>query len=140
MTRIQFYPDETLEARLISEAELNGVSISQLVTDVLNEYYNLNKSGQKTVTQLTKDVLKEVAEYTENQPKGSKFDLLAASPLYQNIPVTYSGKPSAVRASIGRSFAASIGKGDFVNVRKAVGKNGKQELSVNNALIYEIVS
>lgn len=139
MTRIQFYPDETLEARLISEAELNGVSISQLVIDVLNEYYNLNKSGQKTVTQLTKEILEEVALYTKDKPSGSKFDLLTASTLYRDIPVTYSGKPSTVRASIGRSFAASIGKGRFVNVKKAVGWNGRQELSVNNALVYEII-
>lgn len=46
-------------------------------------------------------------------------------------------KPSTIRASIGRSFSSKIGTTPFQNVKKCLDK-GKQVLSRNNALVYEI--
>lgn len=135
MERVQFYPDAELAKALKSDAENNGVSVSRFVTDLLEEYYGISKKPGVSITQLTARVLEEVRNYI-NANNGAKFDLFTASPTYRGIKMTNGKKPSAVRASIGKSFAAKIGVPPFENVRKCV-ENGKQRLSVNNALVYE---
>ena len=135
MQRIQFYPSTTLASILGTEAKKNGVSISTFVTDLLNEYYGLTMKNTPTITQLTATVLSEVEEYLKTNGR-SPFDLNSASQTYRDIDMTCGKKPSTVRASIGRSFASKIGKAPFANVRKYV-VNEEQQLSVNNALLYE---
>ena len=137
MRRIQFYPNNNLASILISEAKKRNVSVSQFITDLLEEYYGISTKTNLSVTQLTVKVIDEVAEYVRNSPPSTTFDLNKASATYRNISMTSGKKPETVRASIGRSFVSKIGKGDFINVRKYI-VNGKQVLSSNNALMYEI--
>lgn len=134
MNRIQFFPSNTLAKKLNAEANVNGVSVSQLVTDILENYYSINSNA--SITQLTVEVLNEVENYLMTITKNTPFDLNTASNTYKNINMTCGKKPSAVRASIGRSFASKIGNAQFSNVRKCM-VNGKQKLSANNALMYE---
>lgn len=138
MNRIQFYPSSKLAAILSSEASNSGVSVSQYVTDLLETFYGLTRKNSPSITVLTAKVMAEVAEYVRKSATSTTFDLLSASPTYRNIPMVNGKKPQATRASIGRSFASKLGSGDFVNVHKYI-VNGKQVLSVNNALMYEIV-
>lgn len=138
MQRIQFYPSNSLASILNAEATKSGVSVSQFVTDLLEEYYGVSTKSNPSITQLTTKVIDEVAEYVRNSPKSTTFDLNTASATYRDIPMTAGKKPKTIRASIGRSFATKLGKGDFVNVQKYI-VNDKQVLSVNNALMYEIV-
>lgn len=138
MNRVQFYPSKTLLHVLNSEATSKGVSVSQLVNDLLEEYYGISSKTNLSITQLTVIVLKEVEDYVRTQAKANTtFDLNIASATYRTISMTCGKTPSTVRASIGRSFAAKIGKAPFQNVRKYI-VNGKQQLSTNNALVYEI--
>ena len=134
MNRVQFFPSEELMNRLTDEAEKKGVTVSQLVGDILERHFELAKPG-RSITELTVDVLKEVEEYIQKDDV-NRFDLLAASETYRNIEMFSGGRPSTVRASIGRSFAGRIGTGPFKNIRKCI-VNGKQKLSANNALVYE---
>lgn len=136
MQRIQFYPSATLADILDAEAKKNGVSISTFITDLLNDYYGLTKKNTPNITHLSAIVLREVEDYLKKANSRIEFDLLSASPTYRNIDMTCGKKPSAVRASIGRSFASKIGRAPFANVRK-YRVNGVQQLSVNNALLYE---
>lgn len=136
MQRVQFYPSEELAQILETEAKKNGVSVSLFVTDLLTDYYGLSQKSTPTITQLTSTVLKEVEEYIKKSKGVIEFDLNIASDTYRNIDMTCGKKPSTVRASIGRSFTSKIGKAPFANVRKCI-VNGKQKLSVNNALMYE---
>lgn len=136
MQRVQFYPSEALAKILEAEAKKSGVSVSLFVTDLLNDYYGLTQKTGPTITQLTSTVLKEVEDYIKSTNGTIEFDLNLASATYRNIEMTSGKKPSTVRASIGRSFKSKIGKDPFVNVRKCI-VNGKQKLSVNNALMYE---
>jgi len=53
---------------------------------------------------LTATVLKEVEEYLKDKDVNGPFDLNSASKTYKNIDMVCGKKPSAVRASIGRSF------------------------------------
>ena len=137
MYRIQFYPNKALADILASEATTKGVSVSQLLNDLLEEFYGISSKTNISITQLTVIVLKEVEEYVRMQAKGSTFDLNTASTTYRTISMTCGKAPSTVRAIIGRSFAAKIGKAPFQNVHKYI-VNGKQHLSTNNALVYEI--
>lgn len=136
MQRVQFYPSEELAKVLETEARKNGVSVSLFVTDLLTDYYGLSQKTIPTITQLTSTVLKEIEEYINNSNGVIEFDLNKASVTYRSIDMTCGKKPSTVRASIGRSFMSKIGKAPFANVRKCI-VNGKQKLSVNNALMYE---
>lgn len=136
MYRVQFYPNKALADILTSEATSKGVSISQLVNDLLEDYYGISSKTNISITQLTVIVLTEVEEYLK-YAKANTFDLNTASATYRTIDMTCGKTPSTVRASIGRSFAAKIGKAPFQNVRKYI-VNGKQQLSINNALVYEI--
>lgn len=137
MQRIQFYPSEELADILNAEAQSKGVSVSTYVTDLLEEYYGMKKNSV-SITQLTATVLKEVENYIATLPKNVPFDLKTASKTYNEIKMTCGKKPQTVRASIGRSFGAKLGKAPFTNVRKYQDKNGKYILSVNNALMYEL--
>lgn len=136
MKRVQFYPSETLANILSNESTSKGVSVSQLVVDLLEEHYGLSNNKVLSITQVTTIVLKEVEEYVEKADGIIEFDLNTASETYRNIDMTCGKKPSTVRASIGRSFGSKIGKTPFTNVRKCI-VNGNQKLSVNNALVYE---
>lgn len=138
MQRIQFYPSNALATILNAEATKSGVSVSQFVTDLLENYYEVSKTSL-SITQLTTKVLDEVADYIQNSNGSIPFDLNTASATYRDIPMTNGKKPQAIRASIGRSFAAKLGTGKFTNVRKYL-VNSKQILSSNNALMYEIVA
>ncbi len=137
MQRIQFYPSDALALVLNTKATNSGVSVSQYLTDVLEEYYGISNKQTQSITQLTAAVMDEVADYVRNNPPSSTFDLYSASQTYRKIPMTNGKKPKTVRASIGRSFVAQLGKGAFTNVVKYF-QNGKQVLSSNNALMYEI--
>ena len=134
MNRIQFFPSDILAKKLNGEANINGVSVSQLVTDILENYYMINSNA--SITQLTVQVLNEVENHLKTITKNTPFDLNTASNTYRTINMTCGKKPSTVRASIGRSFASKIGNAQFSNVRKCM-ENGKQKLSANNALMYE---
>lgn len=141
MRRVQFYPSEELYKILTAEAEKNGVSISKFVTAFLECHWGV-PAPETSVIALTQKVLKEVEEYvadiTSRHAKAEPFALEDVSAVYREIPMTEGLKPSAVRASIGRSFKAKIGKAPFENVR-VYEENGKAKLSANNALRYEIV-
>lgn len=136
MNRIQFYPNTRLANVLSTEAIKKGVSVSQLVTDLLEDHYGLSSNSGLSITLLTTKVLKEVEDYLSTAAVKTQFDLNTASNTYRNIDMTCGKKPSTVRASIGRSFRSKIGKAPFANVQKCI-VNGKQKLSVNNALVYE---
>ena len=137
ISRIQFYPSAELANILGTEASKSGVSVSQYVTDLLENYYGLSKTIH-SITKLTSMVLKEVEAYVNANAIGNKieFDLFSVSETYRQIEMTCGKKPSTVRASIGRSFASRIGQPPFACVRKCI-INDKQKLSANNALVYE---
>lgn len=137
MRRIQFYPSTELANILNEEAQCKGVSVSTYVSDLLEDYYGMKKNGI-SITRLTVAVLKEVEKYIATLPPNVPFDLNKASKTFREIDMTCGKKPQTVRASIGRAFSAKLGNGAFSNVRKYQDKNGKNILSVNNALMYEI--
>ena len=148
MLRKQFFPSERLADMLKQDSKSKGVSESTLIADILSDYYGLNSVKSTTsMTALVQTVLEEVKAYVKTLAVGDTFDLHSASATYRSIEMAqFKGQqktPKAVRASIGRSFVSKIGTGPFTNVRKAtfVDKNGnrKQRLSVNNALMYEVV-
>lgn len=140
--RVQFYPTERQVEKLTSEAEKQGVSISVLLTDIVNKYYGLVEPNAKTEAQLEIEVLNEIAEYVSDEKNtGTEFDLNKASKTYTEIDMTYEGKPKIVKARIGKKFAKEIGKpGRFSKVQQVFLPNGNLKRTVGNrAAIYHIV-
>lgn len=135
MERIQFYPDNKLLQSLNDDAVRLGVAVSTLVSDILKRHYGLVPESTRSESELTSIVFDEVRDYVGNHSRGDVFDLLNASPTYAQIEMTYAGKPSAVRAKIGKAFARNVGSGNFpqVSVNRV---NGKIVNSVNNAATY----
>lgn len=135
MDRIQFYPDKVLLQSLNNDATRLGVAVSTLVTDILKRHYGLVPESTRSESELNSIVFDEVRDYISNLNSGDIFDLLKASPTYAQIEMTYAGKPSVVRAKIGKAFAKNIGSGDFSQVSVNI-VNGKIVKSVNNAATY----
>ena len=137
--RIQFFPSPELEAKLTSEAAVQGVSVSKPVLDALNQHYGLVGVNAEPYEQLQKEVLKEVGSYIFNpQNAGTEFDLNLASATYAQIPMTYASRPTTTRARIAKSFNRLVTKGYF-NVERAMRKNGKPKRTANRATIYRVV-
>lgn len=138
MKRIQFYPSKELESKLEEEALKLGISISSLVNEKLNEIYCTNAKSNLSLSELTTKVLGEVKAYINSPDAKPEFDILTASNTFANIEMTWTGKPSTLRAQIGKNFSKQIGKGDFSNIERAEHPNGKPKLSKNNASVYKI--
>lgn len=138
MKRIQFYPDNALLQSLNSDATKLGVAVSTLVKDILLRHYGLVPNSSDSELQLTANVLDEVKEFiATRKPDDEPFDLLSASVTFAQIEMTYAGKPSVIRAKIGKTFAKNIGSGDFTQVAVNI-VNGKVVKSTNNATTYII--
>ena len=139
MRRIQFYPSEVLEKKLEEDSRKLGVSISTLVVEVLNEHYGLVEKNTFCESQLTKIVMDELKAYIDDPQSDREFDLLKASKSFATIEMTYAGKPSTIRAKIGKKFATQVGvAGPFKNVSIVYKPNGKVKKNSNNATIYKI--
>lgn len=141
MSRIQFYPDPNLSKRLHDDAAKHGVAVSTLVTELLNRHYGLAPMSKLSEGQLTEKVFHEIEAYIEKLKKGDEFDLLSASATFAGIEMEYAGKPSVMRAKIGKHFARAVGKpGAFQHVAVKTKPNGKIKRNQNNAAIYEKLS
>lgn len=139
MSRIQFYPDESLIEALNEDATKLGVAVSTLVTDILKRHYGLVPNTTLSETELNAKVFEEVKAYISALKPGDEFDLHAASKTFANIQMVYAGKPSMIRAKIGKSFAKAVGTpGDFVQVSVKLRPDGKIKRNKNNAAIYVV--
>ncbi|MDI9486291.1 MAG: hypothetical protein QM214_00010 [Bacillota bacterium] len=139
--RIQFYPTEDLEKKLTQESARLGINISVLVVDVLKDYYGLKLPNTKTEAELEIEVMKEIEEFVNHPTNVNiEFDLNMASKTYNQISMTYSGKPKIVKARIGRAFAKKVGVDpSFKNVEQVFLHNGKPKRSVGNRAALYIV-
>ena len=140
--RIQFYPSEELEKKLNNEAEQLEVSVSTLVNDLLNKQYGLIPATTLSNSELRKKIFEEISEFVTKQKPGREFDLNEASETYKHkIKMVYAGKPSIVKAQIGKEFNNKyVGLVEpFTTVEQVRLENGKLKLTVSNrAAIYVV--
>ena len=138
--RIQFYPTTDLETKLKQESQRLGIAISILVVDALNDYYGLKLPNTKTEAELETEVLKEIEVFVKDPKNTNKeFDLNMASPTYDQISMTYKGRPKIVKARIGRTFAKKVGFEPFLKVKQVFLNNGKPKRSTGNRAALYIV-
>ncbi len=136
--RVQFYTTEDLEKNLTANSLALGVSISVLVTDILNKHYGLIEGDKLTDIQIEQRVFAEIKQFVKDAPVNNEFDLNQASDTYRKISMVYAGKPHILKARLGRKFAGLVGTGDFVNVEQVM-IHGKPKKTVENrAAIYKI--
>lgn len=139
--RIQFYPNDELEKRLTNEAEQLGVNVSTLVNDVLNKHYGLIPAMSLSNSELRKVIFEELSDFVKAQNNGKEFDLNEASSTYRNVGMVHSGKPSAVKAQIGKEFNNNyVGRIEpFLQVHQVRLTNGKPKRTTKTrAAIYAI--
>ncbi len=138
--RIQFYPSSDLEQKLNNEAMKFGVNVSTLVNDLLNKHYGLIPATSISNSELERKIFEEIAAFV-NDPSnvGEEFDLNKASETYRNIDTVCAGKPSAIKAQIGKKFNNKlVGVTPYASVHQ-VKINNKPKLTVfNRAAIYVI--
>lgn len=140
MKRIQFYPFDELNAKIEEEAKQLNVSVSKLVVDLLSAHYGLIGQQALTFTELCSLVFDEVEAYISNPNSDPEFDLLSASKTFEKIGMVCVGRPSAMRAQVGKAFAQQIGTpGQFENVAIVRRANGKVKKNINNATVYRII-
>jgi len=139
MERIQFYPSTALKAALDQDAETKKISISALVTGILNTHYGLTPQNTLSLAETLTLVISEIKEYIKTLNINDEFDLLTASETFKNIEMVSSGKPSTNRATIGKIFSKRIGKEPFQNVEICRNTlDGKVKKTQNNATMYRI--
>lgn len=139
MDRIQFYPDANLAEKLYEDAKKHGVAVSTLVTDILKRHYGIVPATTLSESELNSKVFSEVKAYISTLKAGDEFDLYSASKTFAGIEMEYAGKPSIIRAKIGKCFAKMVGElGDFEKVSVKRKPDGKIKRNQNNAAIYEI--
>lgn len=141
MERIQFYPPENLKKVMQQDAEVKGVSISQLSVDILMEHYRLAvpATNKKALPEIIDEVIDEVKVFVKNHPSGTTFDLLTASKTFKDIHMVAGGRPSTNRATVGKVFVSKLGKDDFKNVAIVRTESGEAKKSVNRAILYKIL-
>ena len=127
-----------LDAKLEEEAKLKDLSIPAAALDILNLHFGISPLSLST-KEIEEKVFNEVAEYVkENVNK--EFDLHMASETFRNIAFLQpNGKPSALRARLGRTFNSMVGTGRFSEVTKVINANGKVKCSVKNRAALYIV-
>lgn len=140
MERIQLYPPEILKKVMQQDAEVKGLSISQLTVDILMKYYGLVVpiENKKSLPEIIDEVIDEVKVFVKDHPSGTTFDLLTASKTFKDIHMVADGKPSTNRATVGKVFVSKLGKDDFVNVEIVRTESGAAKKSVNRATMYQI--
>ncbi len=140
MIRVQFYPSKELATQLNDEAKNLNISTSALVVDLLNRHYHLLPENKLSLPELTQKVLEEVAVYVKDPNSAKEFCLWSASKTFRNIEMVCDGRPQTIRASIGTSFVALVGKKEpFLNVAIVYRPDGTVKKSVNNAIMYKII-
>ena len=141
MERIQLYPPENLKKVMQQDAEVKGLSISQLTVDILMQHYGLAVpvENKKSLPEIIDEVIDEVKTFVKENPAGTTFDLLKASKTFKNIHMVADGKPSTNRATVGKVFVSKLGKDDFKNVGIVRTESGAAKKSVNRATLYEIL-
>lgn len=141
MERIQLYPPENLKKVMQQDAEVKGLSISQLTVDILMQHYGLAVpvENKKSLPEIIDEVIDEVKTFVKENPAGTTFDLLSASETFKNIHMVADGKPSTNRATVGKVFVSKLGKDDFKNVDIVRTESGAVKKSVNRATLYEIL-
>ncbi len=141
MERIQFYPPEDLKKVMLQDADVKGISISQLSVDILMEHYGLvvPTANKKVLSEIIDEVIDEVKAFVKKNPTGTTFDLLTASETFKNIHMVADGKPSTNRATVGKIFVSKLGKDDFKNVAILRTESGAAKKSINRATLYQIL-
>jgi len=139
MLRIQFYPSAALLQSINADATRLGIATSTLVRDILERYYGLVPENTLTDSQLNTIVFAEVENFISTCSVGAVFDLYRASQTFRDIEMYYAGKPSAVRARIGKAFATKqVGTGVFSQVAPNI-VNGRLVISSNKAATYLVI-
>lgn len=141
MERIQLYPPENLKKVMKQDAEVKGLSLSQLTVDILMQHYGLAVpiENKKSLPEIIDEVIDEVKAFVKENPAGTTFDLLSASEIFKNIHMVADGKPSTNRATVGKVFVSKLGKDEFKNVAIVRTESGAAKKSVNRATLYEIL-
>jgi len=141
MERIQLYPPENLKKVMQQDAEVKGLSISQLTVDILMHHYGLAVpvENKKALPEIIDEVIEEVKAFVKENPAGTTFDLLKASETFKNIHMVADGKPSTNRATVGKVFVSKLDKDDFKNVAIVRTESGAAKKSINRATLYEIL-
>lgn len=141
MERIQLYPPENLKKVMQQDAEVKGLSISQLTVDILMQHYGLavSSANKKSLPETIDEVIDEVKIFVKENKPGTTFDLLTASETFKNIHMVADGRPSTNRATVGKVFASKLGNDDFKNVTVVRTESGAVKKSVNRATLYIIL-
>lgn len=129
--RIQFYPQSSEQEQcLLSEAESKGLTVSELLNNILNERYGINPGGLSK-PEVFQKVEEEVQAFIQDpQNLNKEFTLNQASETMRNLEQFYQGRPTAIRAVIGKRFSSLFGSQEpFLNVKPVLLPNKKQKLS-----------
>ena len=141
MELLKIYAPDNLKEVLQKDAELKGLSMSELTVNLLMHHYGLvSTANKKPLKEIIDQVIEEIRAFVQDpNNKGKEFDLLSVSDTCRDIHMVADGKPSANRATVGKIFASKLGKGDFANVGVVRTESGAIKKSINRATLYKVL-
>ena len=138
--RIQFYTDDDLSMKINEDVEKLGVNSNAIVIDILTRHYGLIPATKLSNVELRTKVFSEIEEFVKKKKDSEGFDINEASETYRKIEMVYAGKPSAIKAQIGKEFNRMVGKKPFEKVEQ-IFENGKPKLTISNrAAMYRVIN
>lgn len=102
--------DGKLEEMLTAESETRGLSVKELVLEVLNDYFETYEA------KIVNLVITEVKCFSAFMKAGTVFTLEDASTYYKSL------KDLALKAKIGRKVSAMCKQGKLKNIKRVEGK------------------
>ena len=114
--RIQFYTDDDLSMKINEDVEKLGVNSNAIVIDILKKHYGLIPATKLSNVELRTKVFSEIEEFVKKKKDSEGFDINEASETYRKIEMVYAGKPSAIKAQIGKEFNRMVGEKPFEKV------------------------
>lgn len=118
--RFQFFPNQTLETKLLNEAANQNIDVAELIENILNKYYGIDSLSYYD---LENQIFAEIKDYISTLQVNGTFDLYQASNTYREIPMSIQTRPNIIRARIGKAFSKATEKGHFpeISVHKVKG-------------------
>ena len=132
---VELSPKATLQDGIMG---LNGEAGECI--DILKKHYGLIPATKLSNVELRTKVFSEIEEFVKKKKDSEGFDINEASETYRKIEMVYAGKPSAIKAQIGKEFNRMVGEKPFEKVEQ-IFENGKPKLTISNrAAMYRVIN
>jgi len=130
---------EEVEVFFKAELKEKGLSVDELLNFILRERYKVSQEGLSREDTI-KQIDAEIKSFVFNSAHAGKYVTLnEMSKTMANVATYYGGKPTGIKAFLGKHYAKLFGNPPFEHVKVSRTEDGKiRRDSYTRAAIYHI--